>query len=294
MMKRFGFAMAMAAALPFVAQAQEPAVTTRRQQADGAVFARAQCLVNAVGELELRLQTMRIDGNTVALDTARSTAQAGGGRGRSATGGAARSGGAGTGEPVARSGGAGTGTAQAGARARSGGQGAPAPDRAPGGRGGAPAQAGGTGARSGGARGGADPANAGRFATAADAYFAAMGGVRPGTASFEQSLFTAPQVLARAEAIQLTDAQRATINNEVSRLMSQTAELGRSVEVEQMTLTDLLAQRPIDDAAATAQLTRLLELEAQVKHLHFLSLVQIKNTLTETQVAQLNQMMGRC
>jgi hypothetical protein len=101
-------------------------------------------------------------------------------------------------------------------------------------------------------------------------------------------------VLARAEAIQLTDAQRATIDNEVARLQSQTAELQHDVEVEQMTLTDLLAQRPIDDVAATRQLERLLTLESQVKHLHFLSLVQIKNTLTETQVTQLNQMLGRC
>jgi Spy/CpxP family protein refolding chaperone len=111
---------------------------------------------------------------------------------------------------------------------------------------------------------------------------------------FEDALFSAQQVLSRADAIQLTGDQRAVIDNEIARLQSQTVELQRSVQTEQAALRELLEQRPIDETAATAQLNKLLALEEQVKHMSFLSLVQIKNTLTDTQVAQLNQLLGRC
>jgi Spy/CpxP family protein refolding chaperone len=87
---------------------------------------------------------------------------------------------------------------------------------------------------------------------------------------------------------------RADIIAKLARLQVESLELQWGRQAEQTTLREILERRPIDEAAAAAQLARPLDVEAEVKSKHLLSLVQIKNTLTDAQVVQLNQLLGRC
>ena len=109
---------------------------------------------------------------------------------------------------------------------------------------------------------------------------------------FEHTLFSPELVMQHQRALALTEAQRRTISDAVKALQSQTIDVQWNLQAEQTALTELLEQRPIQEQAVTAQMNKLLELEAAVKRTHLTTLVRIKNALTDRQVQQLTELRG--
>jgi Spy/CpxP family protein refolding chaperone len=122
---------------------------------------------------------------------------------------------------------------------------------------------------------------------------APLHGALPPVTSFEQALFAPELVMQRQDALALTADQRKSITETLKTLETETIDLQWKVQAEQAKLIALLEQRPINESAASAQMAKLLDVEAAVKQKHFLSLARIKNTLTDAQVQQLN-VFSRC
>lgn len=108
-------------------------------------------------------------------------------------------------------------------------------------------------------------------------------------ASFESSLYPPELIMQQQRMLALTADQRRTITEAVKALTNQTVDLQWNLQAEQQTLTSLLDRRPINEAAAVAQMSKLLELEDAVKRTHLATLIKIKNALTPQQIALLNE-----
>lgn len=109
---------------------------------------------------------------------------------------------------------------------------------------------------------------------------------------FEESLFPPELVMQHQRELDLTAQQRATITEAVKALQHQVVDLQWELQDEQQKLTELVRQASIQEAAALAQIDRLLDLERQVKKAHLLLLVRIKNTLTPQQQQTLTGLRG--
>jgi Spy/CpxP family protein refolding chaperone len=109
---------------------------------------------------------------------------------------------------------------------------------------------------------------------------------------FERTLFPPELVMQHQRALALTADQRRIITDALKALQNQTVDLQWNLQAEQSALTELLEQRPIQEQAAVAQITKLMELEAAVKRTHLTALIRIKNSLTDRQVQQLTELRG--
>ena len=107
---------------------------------------------------------------------------------------------------------------------------------------------------------------------------------------FEHTLFPPELVMQHQRALALTAEQRRIITDALKALQNQTVDLQWNLQAEQAALTELLDQRPIQEQAAVAQITKLMDLEAAVKRTHLTALIRIKNALTERQVQQLSEL----
>jgi Spy/CpxP family protein refolding chaperone len=112
----------------------------------------------------------------------------------------------------------------------------------------------------------------------------------PGMPSFENMLFPPELVMQHQRALELTSEQRRTITEAVKALQSQTVDLQWNLQAEQQALFALLEKRPINEQAAVAQMSKLVELEDAVKRTHLATLIKIKNALTEKQIGILNSL----
>jgi Spy/CpxP family protein refolding chaperone len=136
------------------------------------------------------------------------------------------------------------------------------------------------------ARGQTPPAAAQRHPSAPPPPHAAM-------PSFDHLLFPPELVMQHQRALELTAEQRSVITDAVKSLQNQTVDLQWNLQAEQATLADMLDRRPINEQAVVAQVSKLLELEANVKRTHLSALVRIKNALTDKQIQQLTDLRGR-
>lgn len=108
--------------------------------------------------------------------------------------------------------------------------------------------------------------------------------------AFERTLFPPELVMQHQRELALTPEQRRGITDAVKELQNQTVEMQWNLQAEQTTLGEMLAQKPIPEREATAQLNKLLELEASVKRAHLAALMRIKNLLSDQQVQRLNEL----
>ena len=111
--------------------------------------------------------------------------------------------------------------------------------------------------------------------------------------SFDKLLFPPELVMQHQRALELTAEQRRVITDAVKTLQNQTVDLQWNLQAEQASLSEMLERQPINEQAAVAQVSKLLELEANVKRTHLGALIRIKNALTEKQIQQLTQLRGR-
>ncbi|HEX4575286.1 MAG TPA: periplasmic heavy metal sensor [Gemmatimonadales bacterium] len=102
-------------------------------------------------------------------------------------------------------------------------------------------------------------------------------------------VFPPELVMQHARAIGLKPEQRTAITHAIQELQSKVLDLQWQMQDEVQRLTELLDKPAVDQAAALAQIDKVLAVERDVKRAHMGVLIQIKNTLTPEQQAKLAQ-----
>jgi Spy/CpxP family protein refolding chaperone len=105
----------------------------------------------------------------------------------------------------------------------------------------------------------------------------------PAIDPLNELLFPPELVMARQNAIGLSDAQKTYLRSEVSKAQTRFTELQWQLQDAMEGLTGLLKQPKADEAQVAAQLDKVLASEREIKHAQIGLLVRIKNNLTEQQ-----------
>jgi Spy/CpxP family protein refolding chaperone len=96
-------------------------------------------------------------------------------------------------------------------------------------------------------------------------------------------LFPPELVMARQNAIGLSDAQKTYLRAEVLKAQTRFTELEWQLQDAMEGLTGLLKPSKVDEAQVTAQLEKVLASEREIKKAQISLLVRIKNNLTAEQ-----------
>jgi len=99
----------------------------------------------------------------------------------------------------------------------------------------------------------------------------------------ESKLYPPELVMKFATDIELTEAQREAIREEIKALKSDIVDLQWKLEEEGGRLDAMLRDTVADVDAVLAQADRVIEIEWQVKKRHLAALLRIKNALTAEQ-----------
>lgn len=120
---------------------------------------------------------------------------------------------------------------------------------------------------------------------------ATKGGRGPGALTqadpLSKDLFPPELVMANQQAIGLTDNQRSAIQSAMRDAQSRFVDLQFAVSGEMEKLGQLLAQPRVDEAAALAQVDRVLAAEREIKRAQLGLMIRIKNQLSAEQQAEL-------
>jgi Spy/CpxP family protein refolding chaperone len=109
----------------------------------------------------------------------------------------------------------------------------------------------------------------------------------PGDDPIARVLFPPEKVLGHAQELGLDEAQRKGIRAELQKAQPKFLDLQLDLQVEVEKMTQLLQEKPVDEAKVLAQLDRVLALEKETKKTQISLLVRIKNLLTNAQQAKL-------
>jgi Spy/CpxP family protein refolding chaperone len=100
-------------------------------------------------------------------------------------------------------------------------------------------------------------------------------------------LFGPELVLKHQGKLKLTEKQRDAIGAELKRVQAQAAESDWTLMSEASGLQELIDQHPVDSKAVMTSVDRIFTAENRKKRLYMEMLVNIKNLLTDEQVAYL-------
>jgi Spy/CpxP family protein refolding chaperone len=106
----------------------------------------------------------------------------------------------------------------------------------------------------------------------------------------EDQLFPPDLIMRSQSQLQLTDAQRASLRTEITRLQTKIVDLQWQVSDEAERMARMLRSTPIDEAKTLEQSDKVMALEREIKRLHLSTLIRIKNILTAEQIAKLQDM----
>jgi len=106
---------------------------------------------------------------------------------------------------------------------------------------------------------------------------------------FAGAYFPPELVFMARDHIALTQEQQDTLRARLEKAQPQSDELRARLESETAALATLAKQERVDEKALLAQLDKVLDVEREVKHLHFGLLAEIKNLLTSEQQAKLRE-----
>ena len=95
-------------------------------------------------------------------------------------------------------------------------------------------------------------------------------------------------IMQHAPEIALTDAQSATIRDEVRATQKKFIDLQWDMQDETAKMTQLLQQSPVDEAKVLERADKIMSLEREMKRAQLGLLVRLKNLLTAAQIAKLN------
>ena len=101
------------------------------------------------------------------------------------------------------------------------------------------------------------------------------------------NLFPPEMVMQHQNALGLTEDQKNFLKAEMRKVQLQFTELSWQLQDETEIMASLVKQDRVDEQQVLAQLDKLLNLEREIKRLHFSLIIRIKNRLTPEQQAQL-------
>jgi len=113
-------------------------------------------------------------------------------------------------------------------------------------------------------------------------------GPQPPDDPLTRVLFPPELVMQHQQDIALRPEQRATITKAIQDFQAKVVDLQWRMQDQSQRLAALLQKPAVDQAAALAQVDTVLGVEREVKRAHLTLLIQIKNTLTAEQQAQLS------
>jgi Spy/CpxP family protein refolding chaperone len=128
------------------------------------------------------------------------------------------------------------------------------------------------------------------FLLAAGACALAARAESPGGDPIARAVFPPELVMKHGEEIHLDERQRVAIKELVQKAQAKFVDVQLDLQGESQKLVRLLQARPVDEAAALAQVDKVLALEREVKRTQILLVVRIKNLLTEAQQARLSEL----
>jgi len=97
-------------------------------------------------------------------------------------------------------------------------------------------------------------------------------------------------VMKYRQEINLDENQLQAIKEAIRKAQARFLDLQWDMQSEQQKLVQLLKAQPVDEAAALAQVDRLLNQEREVKKAQLSLLIRIKNLLRDTQQAKLSEL----
>lgn len=103
----------------------------------------------------------------------------------------------------------------------------------------------------------------------------------------ESRLFSPELIMKFSSEVDLTDAQRETIREEIKAMQADVVDLQWQMQEEATRLDELLEGTTVDVDAVVEQADRVLRIEWQVKKRHLRALLRIKNSLTAEQQRKL-------
>jgi Spy/CpxP family protein refolding chaperone len=105
-----------------------------------------------------------------------------------------------------------------------------------------------------------------------------------------QAVFAPELVMKYRQEINLDETQYRAMKEAIQKAQSKFLDLQWDMQAEQQKLVQLLKAQPVDEAAALAQVDRLLNEEREVKKAQLSLLIRIKNLLTDAQQAKLSEL----
>jgi Spy/CpxP family protein refolding chaperone len=114
----------------------------------------------------------------------------------------------------------------------------------------------------------------------------------PASDPINELMFSPELVMARQNAIGLSDAQKTYLRGEVLKAQTRFTELQWQLQDAMEGLIGLLKQSKADEAQVAAQLDKVLASEREIKRAQIALLVRIKNNLTEEQQNRLRTLRG--
>ena len=114
----------------------------------------------------------------------------------------------------------------------------------------------------------------------------------PAADPLSELMFPPELVMARQNAIGLSDAQKTYLRAEVLKAQTRFTELQWQLQDALEGLIGLLKEPKADEAQVVAQLDKVLASEREIKRAQISLLVRIKNNLTEDQQHRLQAMRG--
>ena len=114
----------------------------------------------------------------------------------------------------------------------------------------------------------------------------------PAADPVNELLFPPELVMARQNAIGLSDGQKTYLRAEVLKAQTRFTELQWQLQDAMEGLVGLLKQSKADEAQVAAQLDKVLASERDIKRAQISLLVRIKNNLTEEQQYRLQALRG--
>ncbi len=116
---------------------------------------------------------------------------------------------------------------------------------------------------------------------------------QPGDDPLAQHVFPPELVMKHAPELGINDKQRAAIKETVQRSQAKFLDAQWELQAEAEKMVKLLQASPVDEGAVLAQADRVMDLERQIKKTQLALLVRIKNVLTDTQKAKLQELRAR-
>ena len=105
-----------------------------------------------------------------------------------------------------------------------------------------------------------------------------------------QLMFPPDMILGHARELNLTGEQKTFMRGEVQKTTTTFQELQWKLQDQMEALHETMKSPTVNEQQALAQLDKVLDLEREIKHLHFGLAVRLKNHLTPEQQEQLHKM----